>query len=55
MLDYTGAFEMIGSMLIGEIEQKTIIRFRNVDDFETYIIAIDVDYDSENGIFTEWV
>ena len=27
-------------MLIGEIEQKTNIRFKNVDDFETYINAI---------------
>ena len=30
--DYTGDFELIGSMLVGEIEQKTNIRFKNVDD-----------------------
>ena len=41
---------MIGNMLIGEIEQKTNIRFKNVDDFETFINAIDVDYDSEDFI-----
>ena len=39
-------------MLVDEIEQKTKIRFRKVDDFETHINAIDVDYDSEDFIFT---
>ena len=47
--DYTGDFELIGSMLVGEIEQKTNIRFKNVDDFESYINAIgNSGYDSEN-------
>ena len=51
--DYTGDFELIGSMLVGEIEQKTNIRFKNVDDFESYINAIDNSgYDSDNVIFT---
>ena len=46
---YTGDFELIGSMLIGEIEQKTNIRFEKLDDFETYINAIDNGgYDSED-------
>ena len=43
---------MIGSMLHGEIEQKTNIRFENVDNFEGYINAIDVNYDSEDVAFT---
>ena len=43
-------------MLIGEIEQKTNIRFKTVDDFETYINAIDNGgYDSEDVIFTGWL
>ena len=54
--DYTGDFELIGSMLVGEIEQKTNIRFKNVDDFESYINAIDNSgYDSEDVIFTGWL
>ena len=54
--DYTGDFELIGSMLVGEIEQKTNIRFKNVDDFESYINAIDSSgYDSEDVIFTGWL
>ena len=51
--DYTGDFELIGSMLIGEIEQKTNIRFQNVDDFETYKKVVDTGgYDSEDVDFT---
>ena len=32
---------MIRSFLIGEIGQKLAIRFKNTDDFETYINVID--------------
>ena len=39
-------------MLIGEFERKTNIRFKNIDDFETYIIAIDGGYDSDDVMFT---
>ena len=47
--DSTGDFELIGSMLIGEIEQKTSSGFKNTDDFEAYINAIDNGgYDSED-------
>ena len=54
--DYTGDFELIGSMLVGEVEQKTNIRFQNVDDFESYINALDNSgYDSEDVIFTGWL
>ena len=54
--DYTGDFELIGSMLVGEKEQKTNIMFKNVDDFEHYINAIDNSgYDSEDVIFTGWL
>ena len=55
--DCTGDFELIGSMLVGEIEQKkTNIRFRNVDDFESSINAIDNSgYDSDDIIFTGWL
>ena len=42
---------MIGSVKLGEIKQKTNIRYKNFDDFETYFSAIDVDYDSEDVMF----
>ena len=53
--DYTGDFELIGKMIIGPVEHKTNIRFKNMDDFERYINAIDIDYDSEDVIFTGYV
>ena len=46
---------MIGSMLIGQIEQKTKTTFKNFDDFEAHIKALDVDYDSKDVIFTGWL
>ena len=55
--NYRGDFELIGSTLIGEIEQrKTKIRFKHTDVFETYINAIDNGgYDSEDVILTGWL
>ena len=53
--DYTGDFELIGKMIIGPVEHKTNIRFKNMDDFERYINAIDIDYDSADVIFTGYV
>ena len=54
--DHTGDFELIESMLVGKVEQKTNIRFKNVDDFESYISAMDNSgYDSEDVIFTGWL
>ena len=42
--------------MIGELEQKTNRRFKNVDDFEDYINAIDNGgYDSEDLIFKGWL
>ena len=53
---YKGDFELIGSMLVGEVEQKTNNRFKNDDDSESYINAIDNSgYDSEDVIFTGWL
>ena len=46
---------MIGSMLISGIEKKTIVRLKDVDNVENYNNAIDVDYDSEDVIFTGWL
>ena len=50
--DYTGDFELIGLMIIGLIEHKPNIRFKNMDDFESYTNAKDIDYDSEDVKYT---
>ena len=40
-------------MVVGRIEHKTKIRFKNMDDFESYLNEVDIDYGSEN--FFYWV
>ena len=52
---YNNDFELNGKIIIGRIEHKTNIRFENMDDFERYINAIDVDYDSQDVTFTGYV
>ena len=54
-LEYKYDFELIGSLLIGEIEQRRNIRFKILGDFETYIDGIDDGYDAEDFIFTGWL
>ena len=56
ILDYEGDFEKIGSMLVSEMKQKTNIRFKDGDDFETYVNAIDNGgFDSDDVTFTKWL
>ena len=50
--DYTGDFELIGKMIIGPVEHKTNIRFKKMNNFQRHINAIDIDYDSDDVIFT---
>ena len=54
LLEYTGDFELIESMLVGLVG-NTNIRLKNIHDFEIYINAIDVDYDSEDITFTGYL
>ena len=49
---YTGDFELNGLLVIGTVEHETIIRFKNMDDFERYINAKHIVYDSEDITFT---
>ena len=53
--DYNKDFELNGEMIIGPTKHETNIRFKNMEDFENYINAIDVDYDSEDVAFTGYV
>ena len=55
LLDYKGDFELNASMVIGPVERKTNNRFKNYVDFESYINAIDIDYDSKEVTFTGYV
>ena len=42
-------------MIIGLVEHKTNIRFKNMDGLEVYINATDNGYDSEDVTFTGYV
>ena len=55
LLDYVGAFETVGNLKVGDQIRQTNIRFRNVDDFESYNNSIDQDYDSDDSIFNGYI
>ena len=46
---------MIGNLKVGDQIRQTNIRFRNMDDFEAYINAIDEGYDAEDAIFNRYI
>ena len=52
--DYTADFELIGLMVAGPVKRKTNITFE-MDDFGSFIFAIEKDYDSEDVTFTGYV
>ena len=55
LVDYTGEFEMVGNLKIGDQIRQTHIRFRNISDYEAYINAIDEGYDAEDAIFNGFI
>ena len=55
LLDYVGAFEMVGNLKVGDQIRQTNNRFRNMDDIEAYINAIDDRYDAEDAIFNGYI
>ena len=55
ILFYTGAFEMVSKLKVGDQIRQTNIRFRNMDDFEAYINSIDEGYDADDCIFNGYI
>ena len=55
LIDYEGEFEMDGNLIVGDQIRQTLIRFRNIADYEAYINATDQDYDSEDTIFNGYI
>ena len=51
LVDHTGEFEMVGNLKVGDKIRQNLIRFRLMDDIESYINAIDEGYDAEDAIF----
>ena len=46
---------MVGNLKVGDQIRQTNFRFRNMDDFEAYINAIDEGYDAEDAIFNGYI
>ena len=42
---------MVGKLSLGDQIRETHIRFRNTDDFRSYVNAIDEGYEAEDTIF----
>ena len=55
IVDYTGEFEMVGNLKVGDQIRQTHVRFRNMDDFESCINAFDEEYDAEDAIFNGYI
>ena len=53
--DYTGEFETVGSLKVGDQIRQTHIRFREIDDYESYINSIDEGYDAEDAICNGYI
>ena len=46
---------MVGMLKVGDQIRQTHIRYRNMDDFETYNNAIDQEYEPEHSIFNIYI
>ena len=55
LVDFTGEFEMIGNLKVGDQIRQTHSRFRIISDYEAYINAIDQDYESKDSIFNGYI
>ena len=46
---------MVGKLKVGDQIRQTHIRFRNIADYESYINAVNQDYDSEDSVFNGYI
>ena len=50
-MDFTGELEVVGNLSLGDQIREAHIRFRNLDDFESYVNANDEGYEAGEAIF----
>ena len=55
LVDYSGEFELVGTLDVVDQIRQTHIRFRNISDYEAYINSIDESYDAEDSIFNGYI
>ena len=46
---------MVGNLKVGDQIRQTHIRFRNIEDYESYNNAVDEDFDAEDAIFNGYI
>ena len=46
---------MVGALVVADHIRQTHIRLRNLTDFESYINAIDQDYESQDAVFNGYI
>ena len=51
LVDFTDECEVVGKLSTGDQIRENPIRFRNMDDFESYVNAIDGGYEAEDAVF----
>ena len=54
-MDFTGEFQMVGSLKVGDQIRENHFRFRNITEYESYINPIDEGYDAEDAIFNGFI
>ena len=54
-MDYNGSFEMEGDLNIGDQLRKTHVTFRKIKDYEAFINAVYLHYDSEDANFNGYI
>ena len=55
LVDYTGRFDMVGNLKVGDQIRQTHIRFRKISDYKAYINSIDESYDAHDSIFNGYM
>ena len=54
LADYTDDFEMVGRLKVTDQTRATHIRFRNITDYDAYVIALDQEYESDVAGFNAY-
>ena len=55
LVDYTGEFEMVGTLKVGDQIRQTQTRSRKFTDNEAYFISLDEVYDAEDSFFNDFI
>ena len=51
LVDFTGEFQVVDKLSLGDQIRETQFRFRNMDDFKSSVNAIDEGYEAKDAIF----